>query len=209
MVVIARPQEGMNITQKQKNNKFTFNGIALDRNPIVDPKIQSSGLSCGSTGCAAAQNALAGAVGSGISSVFVYIDQPPVKGDNSNFGNFGFGGGTGVGSNILVSNAGSLNIVGKQQPSIISRQFGTQFDFSGWTISINPVTLTPGPHTLYVTATSSVTGSIDPVTNRFVGKTTTGSVHFNILDLTHTQIQPDPLVCTNRATPTAPVAFLC
>jgi hypothetical protein len=46
IVVIARPQDGMNITQKQKNNKFTFNGIALDRNAITDPNIPLSGPGC-------------------------------------------------------------------------------------------------------------------------------------------------------------------
>ena len=51
IIVIARPQEGMEITQKQRNNKFSFNGIALDRNvtSITDPKIQLTGPGC--AGC--------------------------------------------------------------------------------------------------------------------------------------------------------------
>jgi hypothetical protein len=197
MIMIARPQEGMNITQKQANSKFSFSGFALDRNPIVDPKIQLSGPGC--SACNTAGGSLTGPIGAGISSVTAYIDTPPVKGDNSLFGGFGLGGGAGLYANILVPGAPplvgpGLNRPGRVQGSIISRQFGSRFDFSGWSISINPTTLTPGPHTLYVTATSSVTGALD-ATNKFVGKTTTASVHFNILDLTHTQIQPDPLLC--------------
>ena len=38
-VGVARPQDGTAITQLQRNNKFTFSGIALDRNPITDSKI--------------------------------------------------------------------------------------------------------------------------------------------------------------------------
>ena len=34
VVYIAKPQEGMNITQRQLNNKITFSGVALDRNPL-------------------------------------------------------------------------------------------------------------------------------------------------------------------------------
>ena len=63
MVVIARPQEGMKITQKQMNNKFSFNGFALDRNPIVDPKIQLTGPGC--SGCNTAQGCLHWASGRG------------------------------------------------------------------------------------------------------------------------------------------------
>ena len=97
-------------------------------------------------------------------------------------------------SNILVSNGGTFNTPGKPTASIISRNYGSQFDFSGWSIPINPTTLTPGPHTLYVTATSSVTGYLD-ASKKFVGKTTTASVTFNVLDLSHKKIQPDPLLC--------------
>jgi hypothetical protein len=206
MIVIARPQEGMNITQKQKNNKFNFNGIALDRNPIVNPAIQTTGPGC--SGCATATGNLAGPTGSGIANITAYIDTPPAKGDTSTFGNFGAPCTSCLYSVILVNNAGSINTAGKQQGSIIAQQFGSQFDFAGWTISINPATLTPGPHTLFVTATSAVTGTLD-ATGRFVGKQSTASVHFNILDLTHTQISPDPLTCSNKATPGAPIAFFC
>jgi hypothetical protein len=206
MIVIARPQEGMQITQKQKNNKFSFNGLALDRNPIVDPKIQTTGPGC--SGCSAAQNALAGPTGAGISSISAYIDTPPARGDQSTFGNFGAACTSCLYAIVTVSNAGSTNIVGKQPSSLIAHQFGSQFDFAGWSISTNPATMTPGPHTLYVTATSAVTGSLD-ATGRFVGKQTTASVNFTILDLNHTKISPDPLGCTQRVPGQPTVAFLC
>lgn len=200
MLVIARPQEGMNITQKQKNSKFSFSGIALDRNPITDPNIQLTGPGC--PACTGAGGAIGTQYrGAGISSITAYIDTPPAKGDNSVFGNFGTPcAGCVQNVNILVSGLGSLNRPGQVQGSIISRQFGSQFDFSGWSIAINPTTLSPGPHTLYVTATSSVTGSLNAA-GQFVGKQTTASVDFNILDLTHTQIQPDPLLCGSSKNP--------
>jgi hypothetical protein len=188
IVVIARPQEGMNITQKQRNNKFTFNGIALDRNPITDPAIQTSGPGCNA--CAGATGALGTqARGAGISGITAYIDTPPTRGDNSVFGNFGTSCAGCLYGNVLVSNAGFLNTPNRRQASIISGSYGSAYDFSGWSISINPALLAPGPHTLYVTATSSVTGALN-ANNQFTGKTTTGSVKFNILDMNHQKIQP-------------------
>jgi hypothetical protein len=188
IVVIARPQDGMNITQKQKNNKFTFNGIALDRNAITDPNIQLSGPGC--SGCAGSTGAMATqARGAGINSITAYIDTPPTKGDQTLFGSFGAPCPGCLYGNVLVSNAGFVNTPGRKAPSIISRNYGSQFDFSGWSISVNPATLSPGPHTLYVTGTSSVTGALN-ATNQFVGKTSTASVTFNILDLSHNKIQP-------------------
>jgi len=194
MVMIARPQEGMNITQKQKNSKFNFSGFALDRNPITDPNIQLSGPGC--SACVGAGGAIGtGSRGAGIANITAYIDTPPAKGDNTIFGNFGTPCAACVQNvNILVSSLGSLNRSGVPQGSIITRQYGSQFDFSGWVISINPTLLAPGPHTLYVTATSSVTGSLNAA-NQFVGKQTTASVDFNILDLNHQNIEPDPLIC--------------
>jgi len=189
IVVIARPQDGTAITQKQVNNKFSFNGIALDRNTITDPNIQLTGPGC--SGCNGARGGIGTqARGAGISSVTAYIDTPPVKGDNSIFGNFGTPCGSAcLYANVLVSNLGSLNVPGRPRASIISGSYGSQFDFSGWSIPINPALLAPGPHTLYVTATSSVTGSLNAA-NQFVGKTTTASVTFNVLDLGHKKIQP-------------------
>jgi len=201
IVVIARPQAGMNVTQKQKNNKFSLNGIALDRNAITDPKIQLSGPGC--SGCNGANGALGTqAQGAGISSVLAYFDNPPVKGDNSVFGLLGTPCASAcLYQNILTDNGvhTSLNVSGRPFPSIISRQFGNQFDFSGWSIPSNPALLTPGQHTLYVTATSSVTGSLNPA-GQFVGKTTTASVTFNVLDSTHLlAIEPDQLLCSAQS----------
>jgi len=197
IVMIARPQEGMQITQKQRNNKFSFNGFALDRNPITDPNIQSTGAVCGGTGCAGSTGAIGTSlVGAGISSMSAYIDKPAAKGDNTIFGGFGAPGGVGILTQVLVNNTGALNTPGRSG-SIISRSYGSQFDFSGWSISINPATLSVGPHTLTVTAVSSVTGALD-ATNRFQGKSTTASVNFTILDTGNGRIQPDPLICGPR-----------
>jgi len=108
------------------------------------------------------------------------IDTPTAaRGDNTVFGNFGAPCITCLYGNILVSNKGSLNRAGVPQGSIITREFGEEFDFAGWTISINPLTLQPGFHTLYVTATSSITG-----------KQTSTSTTFQVLDLTHQKVQP-------------------
>jgi hypothetical protein len=188
--VIARPQDGTAVTQLQKNGKFSFNGIALDRNAITDPNVQVSGPGC--SACAGAVGNIATqARGAGIASITAYLDAPPAKGDQSVFGLFGTACGTAcLYSPVFVSNAGTVNTPGKPQASIISRNYGSQFDFSGWSIAINPATLTPGPHTLYVTATSSVTGYLD-ATRKFVGKTSTASVTFNILDFSHKKIQPN------------------
>jgi hypothetical protein len=193
ILVIARPQDGMAITQKQRNGKFSFNGIALDRNTITDPNIQLTGPGC--SGCAGARGAIGTqARGSGVGSILAYIDTPPVKGDQSVFGLFGTPCAAAcLYANILVNNGGTFNAPGTPAGSIISRNYGGQFDFSGWSIPINPSLLSVGPHTLFVTATSSVTGSLN-ANNQFVGKQTTASVSFNIISSSH--IQPDPLVCT-------------
>ena len=79
-----------------------------------------------------------------------------------------------------MSNKGSLNVAGKPQGSITSRGYGSQYDFAGWVISINPMLLSPGTHTLFVTGTSSVTG-----------KSNTQHVSFNILAWSASQrVQP-------------------
>jgi len=197
IVVIARPQDGMSITQKQRNSKFSFNGIALDRNVITDPNIQLTGPGC--SGCNGATGGIGTqARGAGVSSITAYIDTPPVKGDQSIFGSFGTACAGCLYANILVNNGGSLNVPGRPSGSIISREFGSQFDFSGWSISINPALLKPGPHTLFVTATSSVTGSLNAA-NQFVGKQTTAKADFTILDFSHKNIQPDPLICSGTS----------
>jgi hypothetical protein len=191
VVWIAKPLDGQNITQKQNNSKFTFSGVALDRNPLsavqnslalLPPGVGQS-LSQGCPGCVGAtSNWYTQYRGAGVNTITAYLDNPPAKGDNSIFGNFGTPCGTAclAGVTILANNKGVLNQAGKPQGSVASRNYGSQFDFSGWVISMNPMLLTPGPHTLFVTATSAVTG-----------KSSTASVTFNIIPFSSTQrIQP-------------------
>lgn len=177
VVWVAKPLDGQNITQKQPNSKFTFSGVALDRNslasvsdavPYLAPGVGQV-LGAGCPACAGATgNIYTQHRGAGVSSVTAYIDSPPKGGDNTPFGNFGAPCvGCIQGVSILVSNKGVLNVAGKPMGSIVSRSFGSQFDFSGWVISINPLLLNPGPHTLYVTATSSVTGKQSTATSTF------------------------------------------
>jgi len=178
IVQVIKPQDGTAITQLQRNSKFTFSGFALDRNPITDPTKQVMGPGC--SGCGGATGAIGtSARGAGIASITAYIDTPPVKGDSSIFGSFGTPCPGCLYGNPLVSNLGSLNVPGRPAASIITRNYGSQFDYSGWSLSINPTLLDPGPHTLYVTATSSITG-----------KTSSTSSGFVVLDLSHKRIQP-------------------
>jgi hypothetical protein len=175
IVTIVKPQDGTAITQRQKNSKFTFVGFALDRNPVADTNTLTG------PGCSGCTLFNTQARGAGISNIVANIDTPTAqKGDNSVFGNFGTACGSScLYTQALVSNLGSLNVPGKPQASIVTRQYGSQYDFSGWSLSINPALLSPGPHTLYVTATSSITG-----------KQSTASVAFNVLDMNHLKIQP-------------------
>jgi hypothetical protein len=183
IVWIAKPQEGMNITQKQVNSKFTFSGIALDRNTLDSVAGNLAMLPAGfgqtlGPGCSGCGLFGSQARGAGINTTTAWIDHLPAKGEQT-FVNFGVPAAFGYGT-VLVSGKGSLNTPGKPQGSIISRQYGSQFDYSGWSISINPTLLAPGPHTLYVTAQSSITG-----------KTSTASVDFNIIGFVPGQrIQP-------------------
>jgi len=179
IVGITKPQEGTAITQRQRNAKFTFSGFALDRNPITNPATQTSGPGC--SGCNGATGGLGTqARGAGISNIIANIDTPTAaRGDNSVFGNFGTACASCLYGIPLVSNAGFVNTPRRPDPSIITRSYGSQFDFSGWAISINPQLLSPGWHTLYVTATSSITG-----------KQSTASSMFQVLDMSHLKIQP-------------------
>jgi len=179
IVGITKPQEGTAITQRQRNAKFTFSGFALDRNPITNPATQTSGPGC--SGCNGATGGLGTqARGAGISNIIANIDSPTAaRGDNNVFGSFGTACASCLYAIPLVSNAGFVNTPRRQDPSIITRSYGSQFDFSGWAISINPQLLSPGWHTLYVTATSSITG-----------KQSTASATFQVLDMSHLKIQP-------------------
>ena len=179
VVGIIKPQDGTAITQKQTNSKFTFSGFALDRNPITNPANQTLGPGC--SGCGGARGAIGTqARGAGIASILANIDSPlPTRGDNSPLGLFGTPCTSCLYGVPLVSNKGSLNVPGAPQGSIITRSYGSQFDFAGWSISLNPQLLSPGWHTLYVTATSSITG-----------RQSVASSTFNVLDMTHNKIQP-------------------
>jgi hypothetical protein len=198
VVYIAKPQDGMNITQRQLFNKITFSGIALDRNPLssvqnslalLPPGIGQT-LSQGCSGCTGnTNNIYTQHRGAGVNTITAWIDTLPKPGDNSQFGNFGTPCTSCLaGVSILVNNAGFLNRQEKPQGSIISDSFGLaqtgdeeQFRFAGWVISINPALLSPGPHTLYVSGTSSITG-----------KSSTAHVSFNILPFTNSSQKIEP-----------------
>jgi len=189
MVVIARRQVGMNITQRQVTRKFTFNGWPIDRNTLTNPAAQTLGPGCSACGLFSTQ-----ARGAGILNVALYLDSP--KGDPI-FPNFGAPCPGCVEGTVLVSNKGFLNVPGRPQGSLQSRQFGSAFDFSGWSASINPTTLSPGPHTLYVTATSGITPAVPGCVGAVggsacPGKQTTATVDFNIIGLagSNQRIQP-------------------
>jgi len=179
IVGITKPQDGTAVTQRQRNSKFTFSGFALDRNPITNPNTQTTGPGC--SGCAGATGARGTAArGAGIANIIANIDSPTAtRGDNSVFGAFGTACTSCLYGIPLVSNAGFINTPRRPEASIITRSYGSQYDYSGWSIAINPELLSPGWHTLYVTATSSITG-----------KQSTASSTFNLLDMTHVKIQP-------------------
>ena len=198
VVYIAKPQNGMNITQRQLNNKITFSGVALDRNPLSAVQNSLSILPAGigqslSGGCSACLGSTGYIYtqfrGAGVDTITAYIDSPPKPGDNSTFGLFGSAcAACTQGVSILNSGKGVLNVSGKPQGSVISDSYGLQvsgdpqqFRYGGWVISIEPALLSPGPHTLFVSAHSTVTG-----------KTQATSSAFNIIGFTNSsqRIQP-------------------
>jgi hypothetical protein len=198
VVYIAKPQDGMNITQRQLNNKITFSGVALDRNPLSAvqnslatlPPGTGQTLTGGCPGCSGANGGIATQYrGQGVDNITAYIDAPTRPGDLSTFGNFGGPCASCTqGVSILVSSKGSLNAPGKPQGSIITDSFGLQvsgdpqqFRYGGWAISTQPALLAPGSHMLYVTAHSTVTG-----------KTSTAHVQFNILPFTNPSQRIEP-----------------
>jgi hypothetical protein len=190
IIQITKPQDGTSITQLQRNNSFSFSGFALDRNP-PDPNFPGMGPGC--SGCRGTQGFIGTqARGAGIQNVIGYLDQRPSRSDVTPFGNFGTPCGAAcLYGNILVSNAGSINVPRRPQASIITRQYGSQFDFAGWSLNINPTTISPGWHTLYVTATSANTPAVAGCSILVCGgKQTTASVTFQMLDMSHKKIQP-------------------
>jgi len=181
IIAISRPSDGMNVTQKQFNNRFTITGFALDRNSPLDPASQAVGLANGlkdsllGPGCSACANP--NNKGAGISQVQVFMDGPklpngrPAPGAinlyasaNNNAGTDACGSGC-LYSRTPVSNNG-------RSTSWVSREFGDSFDFAGFSIPVNWLNYTPGAHTLYIYARSSVTG-----------KETLGTVAFNLLEM--------------------------
>src|SRR5205823_8421608 len=117
VVWIAKPLEGQNITQKQANSKFSFSGVALDRNPLSAVQNSLALLPPGigqtlSPGCSACPGATGSIYtqfrGAGINSITAYMDNPPARGDNSAFGNFGTACTSCIaGVTILANNKGS------------------------------------------------------------------------------------------------------
>ncbi|MBV9582536.1 MAG: hypothetical protein JO057_28465 [Chloroflexi bacterium] len=194
IVTIAKPQNGMNFTQRQIANRAVFSGMALDRNPLssvanslslLPPGVGQSLALNGCPGCLGATNYIYTQFrGPGVSTLSAYIDAPAKSGDLSAPGYFGGTTQSAAplqGVVILANNAGFLNRSGKPQGSIVQDQYGPDFRFGGWVLTLNLATISPGSHTLYVTAYSSVTG-----------KSNTASAQFNVLPYTgpSQKIQP-------------------
>ena len=132
--VILRPLDGSLISQKQKFDKYTLFGYALDQTDITDPGNQ--GL--GSCEC-------------GISSVAIYmdaIDRAHLMGNAA--------------QNALVAfaNKGKPTSMSVANFSPVSRQYGRQYDKAGWAFSFNPRVVSADWHTFYAVARSSITGKV-------------------------------------------------
>jgi len=130
--VFLRPLDGSVITQKQKFDKFTLFGYALDQAPITD----SGNQTMGSCNC-------------GISSVTVYVDSiDPAH----NLGS------AALGALVAFANKGKPAYQSIANFSPVSRAYGTQYDRAGWAFGINPRTLSADWHTFYAVARSSISG---------------------------------------------------
>lgn len=180
VISIVRPLDGTIITQRQTNNKYSIQGFAFDRNP------PGPNQSAGPTGC-----------NCGISSVVLYMDAMPGMPGYTHANDLSTGnvapGGPGSATQILVNNfqahgARSLPSVdlgpGTQGHfpgySYVTGEFGNQFNLSGWSYSINPTSFDPDQpqsaaniqpnmfHTVYVVATSSITGKQSVATTTFL-----------------------------------------
>jgi hypothetical protein len=127
-----RPLDGSIISQKQKYDKFSFFGYALDPTPITDPGNQ--GLS--SCEC-------------GISSVAVYVDQIDAA---HSLGN------AGMNALVAFANKGKPTYQPLAAFSPVTRTYGRQYDKAAWAFSINPRQYTADWHTFYAIAKSSITG---------------------------------------------------
>jgi len=131
--VFLRPLNESIISQRQKNNRFSLFGYALDQTPITDPGNQT----LGPCGC-------------GISSVTIYVDA--IQNDAAH--NLG----TATQSALIgFANATKPTQLATGDFSPVSRTYGRQYDLAGWALGINPTTLTPDRHTFYAVARSSIT----------------------------------------------------
>lgn len=130
--VFLRPLDGSLITQKQKFDKFTFFGYAVDLTPITDPGNQ--GLS--SCEC-------------GIGSVAMYMDSIDAQHSLGNAAQNGL---------IAFANKGRPTYMPVANFSPVTRQYGRQYDKAGWAFSINPRLVSADWHTFYAVARSSITG---------------------------------------------------
>lgn len=131
--VILRPLDGSIISDKQKFEKFTFFGYALDQTPITD----SGNQTLGSCEC-------------GIASVTMYVDSIDAA---HNLGSAAVGGLT-----VSIGNKGKPASQSVANFSPVSREYGTQYDHAGWAFSINPREFSADWHTFYAVARSSITG---------------------------------------------------
>lgn len=130
--VFLRPLDNTIISQKQKFEKYSLYGYALDQTPITDPLNQT----LGSCEC-------------GISSVTIYVDS--IDKDHNL-------GSAALGALIAFANKGKPASQSIDDFSPVSREYGDQYDKAGWAFSINPRTLSADWHTFYAVARSSITG---------------------------------------------------
>jgi hypothetical protein len=130
--VFLRPLDNTIISQKQKFEKYSLFGYALDQTPITDPQNQT----LGSCEC-------------GISSVTIYVDSIDRE---HNLGT------AGLRALIAFANKGKPASQTIEDFSPVSREYGDQYDRAGWVFSINPRTLSADWHTFYAVARSSITG---------------------------------------------------
>jgi hypothetical protein len=135
-----RPLDDSIISQKQKFDKFSFFGYALDPTPITDPGNQ--GLS--SCEC-------------GISSVAVYADQIDAS---HSLGN------AAMNALVAFANKGKPTYQPLAAFSPVTRTYGRQYDKAAWAFSINPRQYTADWHTFYAVAKSSITGKTSTATVR-------------------------------------------
>jgi hypothetical protein len=183
IITFTHPLSGEIITQRQVNNKYSVQGYALDRNP-PSPGQNPGG---GASGCHC-----------GISTVFMYLDaMPGMPGYTPATNDLGVGNvgpcGIGCGFGPVVNN-GTVGIGGSKHggPAVDygdtgqggqyqgfaydTAQYGSQFDLSGWSFSINPNSYNPSMpvsssniqpnmfHTFYAVASSSITGKVSVAT---------------------------------------------